>query len=598
MKKKWLFVSFLLSPVISLSSLDFKVSGNIEVKKIDDNRLQLRYLPGKGWPQVRFSISPWTWGNEEILLSIKQIEPKKKLSYGIAIGTNNPRNALNAGYIQNKLIPDKWIQFRFKQQGTISPKELYIAAKNPTEVSVLEIKRIEGISPVIVKKARKTPLPAIHFKGKPIFPIGAYDMHPVGSQAMVNIDPGFLEAGGNFTDFGVISMPWQYYETHSQPAIFSALETIKKDKRFENVALLIGLGWNLLLDDAEVPPGKYGINTYLTPAHGTSLEIRKKVLSESVKKLSTYPNVIGYTMDEPENLIWQYYKKHYSEDWKKNKDKDLSAKLVEWIGWYNGIINKYHPKALRMPIIAWWTNYLAMAPLYDVLIANTYVNMDKEEFSGPLYTVSYDAALQVDAVRRAGGGRTAIFMPQMYDTLKGIVRPLTLREQRYVNFAPITRGVMGIHGWRLQRCSSDYRKSVIYPAMKEVSQLSPFFLGEWHDELVSSDHDKATVDYLKKFKVRVRLVEGEEDNDNIRVDDIVPDVTYCLRKHPDGRYLLLVVNNRRESITVNFRLEVKNLPGVLQDTLDGHSVKLNTKQGTFQDSFAPFDVHAYIIPAS
>ena len=282
---------------------------------------------------------------------------------------------------------------------------------------------------------------------------------------------------------------------------------------------------------------------------------------------------------------------------------------VDWYPWSEEAFSKARTedKPIFLSIgysTCHWCHVMAHESFEDLEIAdilNKYyvsVKVDKEEFSGPLYDVSYDAAMQVDAVRRAGGGRTAIFMPQMYDNLNGIIRPLTLREQRYVNFAPITRGVMGIYGWRLQRCSSDYRKSVIYPAMKEVSLLSSFFLGEWHDELVSSDHDTATADYLKKFKVRIRLVEGEEEDDNVFVKDIVPDVTYCLRKHPDGRHLLLVANNRREPLTVKFQLDLKNLPAHLQDVLDGHRVRVNAKQGTFQDTFAPFDIHAYIISAN
>ena len=599
--KTRIILSVILLTAVYLNSAEIKTFGGAEFQILPDGKIQVSYQPGKGWPQIRIPIPDRKWGTGEMVMTIRQVKPERKLSYGITIGTVNPKNALQGSYIHQQLQHGKAVRFNFPEKGTVKPDELFIAAKNPTEISVLEISGIETmVSSLSVrkKKMRMKPLPAVQFKGKPIFPIGAYDMHPTGGKAMITIDPGFLEAGGNFADFGVICMPWTYYNTHSQPAIFSALETIKNDKRFENVALLVGLGWNLLMDDAETPPGKWGMNTYVTPPRGVSLEKRRQELTEAVKKLRSYPNVIGYTMDEPENLIWQYYKKHYSDDWEKNKDKGLSAKMLEWIGWTNEIIRKNHPGALRMPIIAWWTNYLSAAPLYDVLIANTYVKVDKEEFSGPLYDVSYDAAMQVDAVRRAGGGRTAIFMPQMYDNLNGIIRPLTLREQRYVNFAPITRGVMGIYGWRLQRCSSDYRKSVIYPAMKEVSLLSSFFLGEWHDELVSSDHDTATADYLKKFKVRIRLVEGEEEDDNVFVKDIVPDVTYCLRKHPDGRHLLLVANNRREPLTVKFQLDLKNLPAHLQDVLDGHRVRVNAKQGTFQDTFAPFDIHAYIISAN
>lgn len=249
-----------------------------------------------------------------------------------------------------------------------------------------------------------------------------------------------------------------------------------------------------------------------------------------------------------------------------------------------------------MPIIAWEPSYANTAAMYDVLIANTYPHKleGKKEFDPPLYRVSYDAAMQVAAVRAAGNGKSAIFMPPMYDLRNGHIG-YTVREQLYVMFAPITRGVMGIHGWRLQRCSDEYRKFVIFPAMKEVHNLKEYFLGEWYDELVSSDRDTASVDYLRSFKNRVREVESTEDGVYQEVGDAVPDVTYCLRKHrTDGSYLLLAVNNMRTPVSANFEINLPNLPRFMIDNINRND-KVWLKGSKAKIKFEPFEVHAYIL---
>ncbi|NLZ59807.1 MAG: hypothetical protein GX901_04010, partial [Lentisphaerae bacterium] len=257
--------------------------------------------------------------------------------------------------------------------------------------------------------------------------------------------------------------------------------------------------------------------------------------------------------------------------------------------------------AQLMPIIAWWTTYKQTADMYDVLIANTYPKkLDYSEFSANLYTISYDAAMQVAAVRANGGGRSAIFMPPMYDNLPRYIpyTHYTLNEQLYVMFAPIVQGVMGVHGWRLQRCSAAFRKFVIYPAMKEVSRLSEFFLGEWHNELVSSDHDDATVEYLQKFKERERLVEGLEDAENKKALALVPDVSHCLRRHADGRYLLLIVNNRREPLPeVRFKLWLEKLPRKMTCNINHSRTVWFSKDGEFKTALKPFEVQAYVFNA-
>lgn len=461
-----------------------------------------------------------------------------------------------------------------------------------------------AIGDEVAKKQRLEPIPPVIFKGKPFFPLGAYDMFPPGkANAFGEVDERFLEAGGNFSDFGGIYLKPEdtnhegykdIYNRCGQDVIFAALDKMKNDPRLENVALLVSLGVNVML---EAPDGnqEVGMNTYLSPVSEEKMPLHRKTLTEAVKKLSTYPNVIGYTMDEPENCVWQYYSKNRKEGWEKEKDADLASFMCSTLRWTNDVIRENHPGALRMPIIAWWTTYKQTAELYDVLIANTYPGKKPgmNEFEADLYTVNYDAACQVEAVRHNGNGRSAIFMPPMFDVLTGS-KPLSLDEEMYVVFAPITRGVMGIHGWRLQRCSDKHRKFVIYPVMKEVHKLKEFFLGEWYDELVTSDHDTASVDYLKKFQTRIRLVANLEDGTMEEVTkDMVPDVTYCLRKHADGRYLLLAVNNTKDAITVNFDIDVPKPPRTMTDSINASdTVWLKGNKASIK--FEPFGVHAYI----
>ena len=130
--------------------------------------------------------------------------------------------------------------------------------------------------------------------------------------------------------------------------------------------------------------------------------------------------------------------------------------------------------------------------------------------------------------------------------------------------------------------------------MKEVDNLKEYFLGEWHDELVTSDRDTASVDYLKKFKTRIRLVEDQEDGVMEKVENAVPDVSYCLRKHPDGSYLLLAVNNMREAVTVNFTINLPGLPNSMYDNINKSCV-VGIKGCKAQVKFEPFGVHAFII---
>ena len=611
--KKLLFTVLSLIAAWSIQATDLTIQayGNAKVEKTAPGVYKFTASPGKGWPQIRIAIPRGTvWKDAGVYMTIKKLSPAGKITCGVLLGTVKPdRNAIKAGYINSMIPPDKAVNLKFQALGDKTPAELRFSLKNPTSETVFEISNIKFEStaatlPKAKKKARLKPIPPVLFKGKPFFPLGAYDMFEVGKNGQFGtVDERFIAAGGNFCDFGAVYLPPEYtnlpaykkaYSTHGQPAIFAALDKMKNDPRFKDVALLIGLSGNLMLDESEAKV--FGMHGYLKPAVGEKLELRKKVLAEAAAKLATYPNVIGYTMDEPENTVWKHYEKNYKNDWEKRKDKGLCEYMVGWLNWTQDVIKKNHPNAQMMPIIAWTPSYENTTAMFDVLIANSYPHklIGKKEFDPPLYRVSYDAAMQVAAVRAAGNGKSAIFMPPMYDLRNGHIG-YTVKEQLYVMFAPITRGVMGIHGWRLQRCSDEYRKFVIFPAMKEVHNLKEYFLGEWYDELVTSDRDTASVEYLRNFENRVREVESTEDGVFQEVGDTVPDVTYCLRKHrTDGSYLLLAVNNMRTPVSANFEINLPQMPRFMIDNID-RNCKVWIKGNKATVNFEPFEVHAFIL---
>lgn len=455
-----------------------------------------------------------------------------------------------------------------------------------------------GENPVVRggTKAKLKPLPPVMFKGKPFFPLGAFE-----ADERKELDSGLLEAGANMMIVGGIcyNPESSWYQRGGQPALFKNLERYQKDPRLKDFALIVGLRKDILMDlgNRKVYVG----NRENKIPKGDLLEKHKKVLAETVRELSKYPNIIGYNIDEPENIYYHAYTRKYPNAWEKNRDAGLARAMIKDMGWFLPIIRKEHPGALSMPVIAWYTTYMDMGDFYDVNMPNSYPTSKKgeSEFNADLFKVSHDAACAVEAARKQGGGKTVVYMPRFADINTSYdykFMPYTLKEQRYTCFAPLTRGAMGIFGWTLRRTTQKQRDTVVYPIMKELKSLADFFLGSWHDELVTSSHDTAGVDYLKKFARRVRMVKDAKDKDDdtlVDTGDLVPDVSYCLRRHADGRYLLLIVSNRREILdNVVFNIELPGLPDEFVDVLSQHHVKLKGKK--FNDRFGPFDVRAYV----
>ncbi len=404
-------------------------------------------------------------------------------------------------------------------------------------------------------------LPLI-YQGRPFVPVGVYDRP--GEEDIGD----FLEAGGNCVIAPTFS------------------ESLPREVRLAQVREVAQWGADHGIAIAYFP----GIDFYshdgeqAIPTRPEEIPARLALINELLSVTAEHPNTLGYwTFDEPENVTYKAYR-----EWDQRRDIGLAQWLAEGMRWTFEAFKSGDPDAYVMPTIAWWTTYKGLAPLYDVNVPNTYRMGDES------YMVVYDCALAADAIR-ATDARSFVFMPAIYDHMEGW-RAHSRPKMRYSFIAPFTQGAMGILGWRLGRASMDYRRAVIYPSLREVSRLVPWLLGEWHDDLVTSDRDSATADYLQELPVRVRMVPGEEDAETVRVEeDAVPDCSHCLRRAADNTWLLIAVSNRREPMTVTFTLDLPSLPEKALDLIDWREV--NIENGQITEQFEPFGVRTWrIVP--
>ena len=569
-------------------------------KSLGNGEFEITIGPGKGWPMIHITPPGLLPDANRTSITIQQIKPEGRAPKRIFL-EYTPVKQLGSEPLQNLLADGKKHVVTSTVKEGVRFQRFSINAHAPEQPIVLRISNLkawnENPSATLGKdKPKLAALPPVMFQGKPFFPLGCFDGCDI-PRTEFGLDPGLFEAGGNTLIVGDLGLPGhKWYEKYRQPVLFKRLEYAANSPEYRDLAFIVGIDCVLLWDGSESE--KPGLGGYFKPLAPEQIAERSKFLAEDLRRLAKCPNILGYTVDEPENILWPYFKKHRAEDWEKYKEMSLSKLIIDTSAWARDLIRKEHPGAKFMPIIAWWTSYQHMADFYDVNIPNEYpgAKVGAPEFDGGFYAVNYDAALAVAAARQHGGGRTVVYMPAMFqrEPMKRADRSMTLREQRYCCFAPLTRGAMGIFGWRQARCDADYRDNVVYPVLSEISELKDYFLGEWFDELVSSDHDTASVDYLRKFKEVSRMMEGEKDGEVKETKFAVPDVSYCLRRNPaDGTYLLLAVNNRKEPVTVNFLVKIPGLAPVARCHIDRHQVRI--KDGIFTDRFDPFDVHAYIL---
>ncbi|MCX6376215.1 MAG: hypothetical protein NTU88_09340, partial [Armatimonadetes bacterium] len=123
------------------------------------------------------------------------------------------------------------------------------------------------------------------------------------------------------------------------------------------------------------------------------------------------------------------------------------------------------------------------------------------------------------------------------------------------------------------RCTRPYAETVVFPVTRQLSALTPFFLGEWLDEKLACEPSDSPTDLLKEYKL--------------------PAVSGCLRRAADGRYLVLAVNNTASPVNATFRLSVSNLSSSAKEFLEGKTVAV--KGGVITDTIPAYAVRAYML---
>ena len=380
-----------------------------------------------------------------------------------------------------------------------------------------------AIEPPAIKVTQLKPL--MH-NGKPFFPIGAYGV-PDG----VDLETLRKEGWNAVLDQGAA--------TGATDAMLKRLSDLQR----AGLTGIVGIG-NLVREDKD-----------------TDVE-------RVVQALDDHPALLGYYLfDEPEN--------HFYEGGKTDL-KDLHILIRRKIGWAHQLVRaaESHPDHYTFGCIAWWTEYRNLQPLCDVNMPNEYPSYDtKVEFEGQWPNVVYDARLAAEAAQ-INGGRGFAYTPMAVDVRAGIEmwRSPTANEFRYSAFAPITQGAMGMIFWAAYRCTKPYAEEVVFPVTRQLSALTPFFLGEWLDDKLACEPSDSPTDLLKEYKL--------------------PAVSGCLRRASDGRYLLLAVNNTLQPVNATFRLNLKNLPSTAQDSLT--SKKLAIKNGIIKDTLPAYGVRAFV----
>ena len=441
---------------------------------------------------------------------------------------------------------------QFYSQGVWDDFELFAAVSD------------DASPPVDTTSGRIAPL---IYQGRPLFVLGTFDQ-PRAEDVFE-----WKEAGGN-----AVIVPC-FPESHPPTKREADLRGLTRWGADNDVAMVYYPLLNFYSKDGD----------RTIPTREKEIPAKRELVNSMLRITASHPNTLGYwTFDEIENHLYKTY-----GEWKEKKDKGLAAWIADTMKWTYDAFKAGDPDAYVMPTIAWWTTYEGLAPLYDVNVPNTYpCGPDDPHLEADLYKVAYDAVKAADAVR-ATGRTSFVFMPPSFDIIDGY-RAASLPELRYCYLAPVTQGAMGVLAWRLGRCSMPYRRAVIYPVMREVKRLIPWLLGEWHDEKVTSNRDRATADYLKEFPERVKLLPGEENAEMVRVDvDAVPDCSHCLRRRPDNSYLLLCANNRREPLEVTLTIrDIPGMPDTAREMIAWHELPIT--DGTITETLEPFAVRAYV----
>ncbi|MFC1738284.1 hypothetical protein ACFL1G_04440 [Planctomycetota bacterium] len=377
--------------------------------------------------------------------------------------------------------------------------------------------------------------PLMH-KGKPFFPIGAYE--------------------------------------RTRPAT---------GRGFVPLSTLRNAGWNTILFYAGDDVGQY-LDEAEEEGFAVILSVEKLVkeqkqteLHKGIEKVKDHRALLGYYIfDEPENVYYNS-KEYKSILASRNNDdlKELSYFINSKIGWAKPLIRNAdpNPEHYIFMCIAWWNQYRKLSSLCDINMPNEYPTKNTtSEFEGSQARIVYDAKLAAKAAYESGG-MGFCYTPFAVNIGLENHRYPTVNEFRYSAFAPITQGAMGIVFWAGYRCKLPYAERVVFPVTRRLNSLKQFFLGDWLDEKLRCESSETATALLEKLEL--------------------PVVSGCLRQHDDGRYLLLAVNNTAKLISATFHVDVNSLPNQAQEYIKGDKVAINN--GVIEDKMDPYGVCAYII---
>ena len=129
-----------------------------------------------------------------------------------------------------------------------------------------------------------SPMPPVMFKGRPVFPVGAYDILVPGKSGELVIDPGFLAAGGNLAYVGSLGIPGHpEYQEYRQPVLYKRLELLSGMPEAKNIALILALDHALFLQETLDENNKTAYRPVMGEEVGKRIEILAGDLGEELK---------------------------------------------------------------------------------------------------------------------------------------------------------------------------------------------------------------------------------------------------------------------------------------------------------------------------
>lgn len=407
--------------------------------------------------------------------------------------------------------------------------------------------------------------------GEPFFPIGAFGVPKrlAAPRKAVPVDLDMLRRVGWNTVLTAVPREGQHEKT------LAILDEYHK----HGLAVILYIQpivHDMILKEGMGPDG-WDENPGLLDEH-------KQRLGKLIDTYKNHPAILGYyTFDEPENYFYAHpdFKALREAQQQDNTPPDLGAFIAARAAWVKETIRKHdpNPEHYVFAVIGWWDHYDKLSEaLVDVNLPNEYpTGRGRGEFGGTSELILHDAC-QAAAGARQSNGMGFVYVPWGCNNMSGLGknwRLSTLREFRYAAFAPMTQGAMGCLYWAGYRSWEPYAIKTLFPVQRELADLTPYWLGEWHDEALTLETDQPGLQIVhKRYSV--------------------PALAGCVRKADDGSYLVLVVNNLEMNVFANVALDLPDLPAQAHDRLASES-PFAVRDGTLRLPMEPLGVRALII---